>query len=210
MKRTGFITLLILSLNIVFVTHAQNNKNLLFDEINISVNRTFFNDTNTTNKYGFGIGIFHSWFSPKTLNLTFGFDYNKTNQKKDYIHAGYKTYYEYITYTINTFSFVLLFKVNFGRRIRLFFETGPCCDVVWKVNEKGKMTRYGSTGYIDRDASGFNLFDYALIAGIGIKIPVKKIVIILKTDYHYDFKNHNYVNNNYGKFVIGLKYNYSN
>ena len=76
MKRTGFITLLILSLNIVCVTHAQSNKDLLFDEIKISVNRTFFNDNNTTNKYGFGIGIFHSWFSLQKLNLTFGFEYN--------------------------------------------------------------------------------------------------------------------------------------
>ena len=93
MKRTGFIIFLILSLNIACVTQAHNNKKFFFDEVDVSVNRTFFNDNNTTNKYGFGIGIFHSWFSPKKLNLIFGVDYNKTNQKKDCIFVIHNCFY---------------------------------------------------------------------------------------------------------------------
>jgi len=56
--------------------------------------------------------------------------------------------------------------------------------------------------------------NFGLIGGIGIKIPVKKVEIIFKTDYHYGLKYlYDYqsdVYNNYGRIVIGLKYNYSN
>ncbi len=223
MKKTGFIILLILSLNIVCVTHAQNNKKFFFDEVDVSVNRTFLNDNNTTNKYGFGIGIFHSWFYPKKFNLTFGFEYNKTNQKKDCISAGRFSHYEDITYTINTISFPLLIRINFGKNIRLFFETGASLDIVCNVKRKGKMiTCYPNENNIleyeekniDNKATGFASTDFGLIGGIGIKIPVKKVEIIFKTDYHYGLKYLYYyqsdVYNNYGRIVIGLKYNYSN
>ena len=55
------------------VSNGQDSNDFFLDEFHISLNRTDLQDDNTEDRYGFGLGAYHSFMSDKKLNLIFGF-----------------------------------------------------------------------------------------------------------------------------------------
>ncbi len=197
---------------------SQSTNDFLIDEFTFSINKTLFEDDNTKNKTGFGAGLYHTFRKDKKINLIFGFEYNKTCQTKNSIYAGHYAHYEDITYTINALKIPLLLRANIGNNITGFVDLGFFGDIVLKVKEKGTYISCTPnennqlechTSEVDRKASNFAGNDYGFIAGIGLRIPVRTIELIIKTDFQlgmnklYDYMDT--VENRYVRIVFGLK-----
>ncbi len=111
-----FFSLLILLGNSLY---AQDVNELFFDEASISFNRTNLVDDNTENRNGFGLGVYHSFFADKMVNLIFGIEYNRTNQFKKSMYEGHYATATDMTYHLNMASFPLGGRLNFGKKIKV-------------------------------------------------------------------------------------------
>jgi hypothetical protein len=212
----GFIlTVFVLLCNSVL---AQDVNEYFFDEVNVSFNRTNLNNSNTENRNGFGVGLYHSFFSNDRANLTFGLEYNRTNQFKKYLYESRYTHTTDMTYNMHVVSIPVGLRINAGRKIKVFLETGFYADLMIKSRRSGMMhTNYPrDTGVVVNEVYHVNEKvklpnSVGLYAGLGIRIPVSRFELILRPDYKYGLnKLYSYrddIYNRYWRITLGFKLN---
>ena len=211
---------LILTLSFIFLstfTFAQNDSIFFFNELSVSINRTNLEDNNTNDGIGFGIGAYHTFLSQKIVNILFGFEFNQTKQFKDYMYEGHYANSTDLTYYINSLSIPLTARLNLGKQVKIFFETGFFVDLNVGARRKGTMHTYLPNENNQIVYKEFKIYDkpsilpldYGISIGIGINVPVSKFQLIIKPDYKfgikalYDYQDQIY--NRYFRIMIGMK-----
>ena len=191
----------------------------VIDEINISANRENVSDFNTSDKNGFGIGVFHSFFKERCVNLVLGIEYNKTNQLKKSVYNGHFSDIKNANYSIDNLS--IPFKLRFvkGNRIKLLFEGGGFINQIISMREKGISYDYylnpttPSTIEVSNKLQPFNSVRVGYCLGIGLQYCLTKFSIFIRPDYKrefgfgniYEINGSEPINNNYFGIALGVK-----
>ncbi len=204
------LLLILISLNQVC---GQTDTLNFFNEFTASLNRTLLNNDNTEDRLGFGLGIYHSFRTEKTISLTIGVEYNRTSQFKKYMYAGHFAHATDITYNLNSLSVPILGRLNIGNKTKFFVETGAFLDINMFAKSKGVLHTYlpnqsnqEFTFSGKADHTGLN---YGFSLGIGLRIPIAKLELIIKPDYKIGFNSYLDYNeeiaNRYVRLMIGIK-----
>lgn len=207
--------ILIISLIFFFgkVSNGQNSAKFIFNEFQISLNRTTLQNDNTEDRYGFGLGVYHSFLSDKRINILFGFEYNRTSQFKKTMDEGHFQNATDLTYNLNYLSVPVGFRFNIGSETKLFLETGGYADFLINANRTGTMYTYlpyedtETETEIDEKVKLSN--SIGLSFGLGVRIPISKFELIVKPDYKFGINKLDSENilNRYFRINIGLKLN---
>lgn len=212
--------ILIISLFFLFraESYGQVSNEYFFDEFQISFNRTTLHDNNTEDRYGFGLGAYHSFLPDRKINLVFGLEYNRTSQFKKTMYEGHFAHATDLTYNLNCFSVPVGLRLNIGSKAKLFLETGGFVDLVINSNRTGTMHNYlldenNQINYtvteIDEKAGLSNTMGVHI--GLGIRIPISKFELIVKPDYKFGinklYSNQDNIFNKYFRINVGLKIN---
>jgi len=199
-----------------FYLFGQEQKEvLIFDECNVSVNRTLMKDINNENRNGFGFGLYKSFRSQKALNIKFGFEFNRVSFLKHNLFEGHLQSSRNVSYKGNCISTPIGIRVSFGKNVKFFIETGAYADIFLSTTTEG-------TSYIlQPDSSYFGYKEitfnkstklsnsYGIFIGIGTRIPISKFEFILKPEYKFALKasesDYEEIYFRYLKFAIGIK-----
>ena len=200
------------------LSNGQDSNDFFFDEFNVSINRTTLQNDNTEDRYGFGLGAYHSFMPHKKINLVFGFEYNRTSQFKKTMYEGHFANATDLTYNLNCFSIPVGFRLNAGSKTKVFIETGGFADLVISSKRTGTIHTYlpdenNQINYneteIDEKAGLSNAVGFYF--GLGIRIPISRFELIVKPDYKFEInKLYSYqddIFNRYFRINIGLKIN---
>jgi hypothetical protein len=218
-----FTTFLLLS-SILFIYGQKDSVPLLFNEFNVSLNRTVVSDNNTKERFGFGIGIYRSILNQKKINLIFGLEYNISRQFKKKISGDRWTTYKDVEYRIQSITLPFNIRFNIGKSVKFFIDAGGFVEV--NHHAKAKGVEYTGIGYGTNyryyiipfnEARNVAIVNYGFTAGFGIRIPVKKTELIIKTDYKHGFRDlidqiypMDSMDNRYIRLIIGLRINKGN
>jgi opacity protein-like surface antigen len=210
----------IILLCLIFLTgeasKGQDSNAFFFDEFSVSVNRTNLQNDNTEDRYGFGLGAYHSFRSDKKLNIVFGVEYNRTGQFKKSMYEGHFAHTTDLTYTIHCISIPVGIRLNMGSKTKVFIETGGFTDLIIRANRKGKMHTYLPDEYnqIHNTVTDFDekvklSNSIGLYFGVGIRIPVSTYELVAKPEYKFGInKLYSYqddIFNRYFRLNVGLK-----
>ena len=213
MKYIVFIVISTVSLGLF----GQKKIDLFFDEFCVSSNKSNVYDNNTDNKYGFGLSVYHSFRSDKTMNIIFGWEYNRVSQLKNYVYEGHFSHLTDVTYNTNYLSFPLGLRLNFGTRSKLILEVGGFAD----LSTGGK--RFGTChSYIPDEnyVVTYKEFQFeekgglpslaGVYSGIGTVIPFSTVALIIKGDYKIGLKmgpgsTYEEFQSKYFRLILGLK-----
>lgn len=211
-----FIILLGLLILIGEASNGQASNVFFFDEFSASVNRTNLQNDNTEDRYGFGLGAYHSFRSDKKLNIVFGVEYNRTSQFKKSMYEGHFAHATDLTYTIHCISIPIGIRANWGSKTKVFIETGGFADFIISANRKGKMHTYlpDENNQIDNTVTDIDekvklSNSIGLYFGVGIRIPVSTYELVVKPEYKFGInKLYSYqddIFNRYFRLNVGLK-----
>jgi hypothetical protein len=193
---------------------GQDSTKFFFDEFKLSANRTMLSDYNTKDRYGFGIGLYHSFFQKKTSNIMFGLEYNLTRQFKKQMYEAHFANSSNVTYTINSISIPVGLRINIGKEIKYFAEIGGFVDLTISSNRKGTMTTNNPLDSLNRPYNySFNenaklTNTYGVYLGLGVRIPISKYELIIAPDYKlglHQLDSYYDITNSYFRINVGLK-----
>ncbi len=198
------------------LTYGQNNHQFFFNEYNVSINKTNQADDNTKDKIGFGIGMHPIIMADKKVNIKFGFEFNRTNQLKKDIYNGHNGYSTDVTFSINTFSIPAMARINFGKKIKIFFEAGGFADLNLNCSSSGTSHIYvNQNNNMVLETAKFNKnigitgLNYGIGFGTGCRIPIAKYEMIFKIDYKHGIENlSDYMESLYNRYIrisIGIE-----
>lgn len=195
---------------------AQESKDFFFNEFTVSVNRTSFQDNNTENNFGFGLGAYHLFRPAKKLNFVVGLGYNHTSQLKKSMYEGRFAHATDMTYRMNWFSISGGLRQNMGSKTKFFVEAGGFADLVLSSNRSGTITSYVldennhliyTLTAVDEKAGLSS--SVGIYVGLGIRIPLSQFELIIKPDYKFGinafYSYQNQIYNRYFRINIGLK-----
>lgn len=174
------------------ISNGQDSNSVIFDEFLISANRTVLQDRNTEDRFGFGLGVYHSFLPAKKLNIVLGLEYNRTGQFKKSMYDGHFANAANVTYSLNCVSIPLGLRANMGSKTKMFIEMGGFADLVVYSNRTGTMhefmpvvdNQYGDiVSKIDENARLSNTT--GIYFGVGVRIPISKYELVVKSDYKY-------------------------
>jgi hypothetical protein len=187
-------------------------------EVSASVNRTTFFDDNTENRFGFGAGVKYVLNPENTFTLLSGAEYNQTHQvKREVIADQWCTYTDW-TLKLHLISLFLGYRVNLGGGMRFLVENGFFVDVPYRSSQEGEKccdppdSLNQITGGCDRvlEYGGIDA-GYGLFLGVGYRIPISKVDLIIMPDYKLVFNPlNNYtdaLHNRYIRLNLILKFN---
>ncbi|KAF0131360.1 MAG: hypothetical protein FD155_1024 [Bacteroidetes bacterium] len=211
-----FIFVLGLTIILSKVTCGQNVQSFFFDEFAISANRSVNPGKAAEGLYGIGLGVYHSFRSDKKLNIITGIEYNRTSQFFESMYEGHFAHATDLIYTINCFSIPAGLRINFGTNLKVFIETGAFADLVFDSNRTGTMITYlpddnNQMTYTEKEIDQkVKLSDsFGFYLGLGIRIPVSIIELIVKPDYKFGINElYSYqeaIFSRYFRLNIGLK-----
>ncbi len=213
-----FLTTIIILIILTIQAFGQDKASFFLDEFTLSANRTNLKDSNTEDRYGFGLGAYHSFFPGKKINLIFGLEYNRTSQFKKDMYEGHFANATGLTYHINCLSVPLGIRINIGNKIKFFIETGGYADLIVYSNRKGTLHTFSvdennllvdEESQINEKANLSNAFGAYL--GVGVRIPISKYELIIKPDYKFGinalYSYQDQIFNRYLRLAIGLKIN---
>lgn len=169
----------------------------IFNEFNVSINRSNLENSNTADRYGFGVSLARVGMKEKHFNFVFGFEYNLTRQYKKRMYEGHFASSSDIEYTINHLSVPFACRYNIGNKTRFFLEAGVFMDLL--INSKRSGTMHTSLPdqnnhivykeFTFKEKSGLAPFNYGPSAGLGFRLPFKNKELILKADYRFGLMN---------------------
>ena len=210
-----FVLLIIMSAQIV-TSVGQEPIDIFFDEISGSMNRSSVHDQNTEDRYGFGLGVYHSFMSDKRVNIAFGREFNQISQFKKHVPGGHYYHNYDVTYISRYISFPLSCRYNIGQKIKLFIEGGAFADLA--VGGRHHGTQHSiipeengqfKTTIIDFDHRGGLPSSYGVFGGIGVKVPLSRFQIIIRPEYKIGLNewliNYQEYYNKYFRLSIGIK-----
>lgn len=191
----------LLFVSFVFICSLSFGKNdsipFIFNEFNVSINRTNLATSNTEDRYGFGLSVARVGMKEKCFNVVFGFEYNLTRQYKKLMYEGHFASSSDIEYSINHLSVPFVCRYNLGNKTRFFLEAGIFMDLL--INSKRSGTMYTSLPdqnnaivykeFTFKEKAGLAPFNYGPSAGVGLCLPFKNKELILKADYKYGLRN---------------------
>lgn len=211
----GLLFLILISVSNSF--YGQDVNEWFFDEADISFNRTNVADSNTENRNGFGIGVYHSFFPEDRVNLIFGVEYNRTNQFKRSMYEGHYATATDLSYHLNLASFPVGARLNFGNKFKVFIEAGGYADLMIKSIRVGTMHTYfpdnngqvvDKTFPIDEKAKLSSIV--GVYSGLGIRIPVSSFEVVIKGDYKLGLQDlYSYIDtitNTHWRVSIGIRH----
>ncbi|MCL2289431.1 MAG: PorT family protein, partial [Bacteroidetes bacterium] len=178
-------------------TGAQESQKKHFSpEFKLSFN---FPNKTLLGGYGFGAGVHNAFFNQKRWNLIIGLEYNVVFRNMVFLLDDVGGHYHYIGIPINV-------RVNFGKKVKFFIEAGAFFDPL--VLEKRKP--------IEKDISTTEKTiyvynpDFGISGGVGLRIPVKKYEILIKSDYKSGMRHlfdYSFITrfNSYWRFAVGFK-----
>ncbi|PIQ25220.1 MAG: hypothetical protein COW63_18975 [Bacteroidetes bacterium CG18_big_fil_WC_8_21_14_2_50_41_14] len=197
--------------------YGQQDSALLFNEFRVSINSNGSFTPNTNEKFGFGVGAYHTLKANEMIDALFGFEYNQTSQYLYSMYEGHVANSTDLTYTFHSFSIPITARTTVGRKVKFFVDSGAFVDFILAANRKGTMHTYspdenGQVVYREFDFServkvSFPIFGVSV--GIGIKIPLLKHEFLVRTEYKYGInaisKGMDSMYNRYYRFSIGYK-----
>jgi hypothetical protein len=191
MKAVIFCIILLLAAPVFGQEEEKVKRPFPFDEFSISVNRTNMTSSKLQNRFGCGAGMYHSSTLSKQWNYLLGLEYNYTSLFADLISDGPRYHEENITFHIHTISLMpAAFRFNMGKNIKYFLESGLLLGVSI-ANKKGEAysmnplpTPENPDQYVSTKPEGGIGLNGNLFLGIGMRIPVKGIEWVIKTDYN--------------------------
>lgn len=199
---------------------GQEPIDLFFDEFCISFNRSNVQNNNTDDRYGFGLGVYHTFRSENRINIIFGWEYNRTSQFKKVIYGGHYYHKTNVTYLTNYLSFPLGFRFNIGSKTRLYFEAGGFADLAtggkyfgtqhtYTPDENNRPT-YKETQF---ERKGGVPSSFGVYCGIGIIVPISRFELLLSPDYKIGLNelksstSRQEFQNKYFRLLLGLRIN---
>jgi len=217
MNRKWYISIFLILIPLCNSLYGQDVNELFFDEASISFNRTILQDENTENRNGFGLGVYHSFFAKKTVNLTFGLEYNRTNQFKGYMYEGHYAHATDLTYHLNMASFPVGVRFNIGYYFKVFIEAGAYADMMIKSTRKGIMHTYlpdENNQIVYKDYPIDEKADLSSVIGVytglGVRIPFSAFELVIKSDYRYGLNDlYSYMDsiyNTYWRISLGIRH----
>jgi len=187
------------------------------NEFGISANRTIIKNDNISDRYGFGIGAYHSFLPDKMINVIVGMEYNRTSFVVSNIHGGHFYHYTDLTYHINYISIPLGLRINMGKKVKFFIETGGYADLIISSNRKGTIHTYypdSSNLVVSKDSQINEKAGYSsstgVYFGVGLRIPISKYELIIKPDCKLGlnlYLNRDEVYSRYVRLTAGFKIN---
>jgi len=194
--KNRLLLLIILSAT-AFSIFAQGSQRKHFSpEIKISYNlqiNTLFGGN------GFGVSVHNAFFNQNRFNLVVGLEYNAVFFKIYFLESDFVPQLHFVGIPVNA-------RVNFGKNVKFFIEAGVFFDPV--VLEKQiflekENSKTEKTVYMYKP-------DFGLSGGIGLRIPVKKYELLIKSDYKWGMGSlvqfcpaARY--NKYWRFAVGFK-----
>ncbi|MCL2291064.1 MAG: hypothetical protein FWC34_10275 [Bacteroidetes bacterium] len=147
--------------------------------------------------FGFGVGISNAFFNQKRCNLIVGLEYNGLFRQPSFAQE-FESFYNFIGIPVNV-------RVNFGKKVKFFIEAGAFFEPV--VFEKRKFTEKGTI--IERETIVYKP-DFGISGGVGLRIPVKKYEILIKSDYKWGLRStfdRSFIAsyNQYWRLAVGFK-----
>jgi hypothetical protein len=206
---------LILSFSTLIISSAifsQDQPGFSLDEISVSLNRTDVENDNTEDRFGFGAGIYHLFLEEKSLNVLIGLEYNYTAQYKKYGYSSHFSHSEDMTYHINSLSVPIGLRVNIGKKTKYFIEAGGFGDFTLYSSEKGTGysyppdSNYHYTEFQIDEKAGLDS-SFGVYLGLGVRIPVSKFDLVIKSDYKVGLNEINYGPEMYLRYIrlmVGL------
>ncbi len=211
---------LIVLLGLIFlfgeVSKGQERDDFFFHEFQVSLNRTTIENSNTEDRFGFGLGAYHTFMAEKKISLVFGLEFNRTRQFRKSMYQGHFANATDLTYTLNYISIPIGIKANVGSKTKVFVEAGGFADLLINAHRTGTMHTYlpdenNQMSYRKTDidekvrlSNGIGLY-----LGIGIRIPVSKFELVIKPDYKFGInKLYSYqddIYNRYFRLNVGVK-----
>jgi len=196
---------------------AAKKFSMAANEFSFSVNYTTLKKTGAEDRLGFGLGVYHCFMNQRRVNIIWGLEFNLTNQYWDHMYVSrFSTDYD-ATLAMGSLSAPLAARINFGKKIKFFIEPGTFLDIPIFTYSKGTNITYKfgqnmQTYTIDTTAykgKGAYFLNFGFSFGIGLRIPVKKYELFIKSDYKYGFNKGNYgyeeISNSYLRLMLGFK-----
>lgn len=210
--------ILIISLFLAFCIQSagQDSVGFFLDEFQISLNRTTLQDDNTEDRFGIGLGAYHSFLADKRINILFGLEYNRTNQFKKDMYEGHFATATNVTYNLNCVSIPVGARLHVGNKLKLFAEVGGFADLMINSQRKGTMHTYlPDENYLitysqaDFKTNAGLSNSYGFYFGLGVRVPLSKFELIVKPEYKCSLNElYSYQDNIYSKYFkmnVGLK-----
>lgn len=211
-----FLAVFLSILLIPFNSIGQNDKSpLFFNELTISVNRTFVEDENTMDRFGFGIGVFRSWVDSSWFNVLMGISYNKTSQLKFEVYNGRYSHISDVTYNLHSITVPLIARLNIGNSAKFFVEPGVFMELVVGASREGTFhTAISGQDYttsVHKERINLSGLNGGYLLGLGSIVPVKKHELIFKLEYQSAIKfledNQESIFNRYARISVGIRKN---
>lgn len=189
---------------------------IFFNEFTASLNMTMVQNSNTSSGIGGGFGIYRSWRNDKIVNIVHGLEYNYSAQTKDRVYEGSSyAFYNDIHYRMHNISVPVLVRFTFGERVKLFAETGGFMEFGLGSKRKGVYKTTDADGLPTNlnvhEEANLNYFNYGFSAGVGTRIPVRGIDLLIKIDYKFGVRDlyrfDEKVYNRYLRFSFGVNLN---
>lgn len=201
-----FLFILILCCCFSASSQEEKSRRTAF-EISLSANRSNVADENTKDRFGGGVELLCSFFDRRRINLVAGLGYDLTGQfKKSVFFGGHGPYSSYkdVTAYIHNLSIPISVRANFGKKIKFFPEIGLFPTIIVGSSQKGTGGDSESTGrLIDLPRSQH----FGATFGLGLKIPMNKIALIVKADYKWIFAySADEIDNRYYRLSIGISF----
>ncbi len=215
MKKVYLLTIVLLASSLLY---SQNNSPLFFDEFSTSLNKSNLDNRISEEGFGFGFGVYKNILLEKLVNLVPGFEFNRSVQYFEYMSSGHYGNYTDVTVCVNTLSFPVNARINFGHKFKFFLEGGVFLDFTLGNKRKG-MSHFYQPGTGEPPDEGFPFEDklnleginYGLSMGLGISIPVSGISLIIKPDYKFGvralYSYQDSVFNRYFRLSVAIKLN---
>ena len=165
--------LIIFFLGVTFSIFAQNSeKHTQFSpEFKVSFNMDF--SSFIGGNYGFGVGLYNAFYNQKRCNLIVGLEYNAVYFSAFLLERDYYTpFYYYIGIPVSC-------RVNMGKKVKFFIEAGAFFDplvIEKRIPFEKDVSTTDKTVYLNHP-------DFGFFGGVGLRIPVKKYEILIKSDY---------------------------
>ncbi len=160
----------------------------------LSVNRTTLYDDNTENRSGFGAGVNFFYNSDKRFSMLTGIEYNYTRQFKYEFEEGRWCQSSDWDISMHLISLPVGFRYRPGSRKKFLLESGVFVDIPFKSTNTGEMCCYSPDfqnpgnmigGCRQVTESGRISPGFGVYAGVGYRIPISKVDLILMPDYKF-------------------------
>ncbi len=212
----SIIVTFLIPLSFLTAYAQKDTTSFFFNEFDLTLNRTNLINDNTKDRFGFGLGAFRSMMEPKKVNLIFGVEYNLTSQLKKSIYMGHFAHATDVEYTIHNLSIPLNFRYNIGNKVKFFLQIGTFVDLIISSSRKGIMHTYLPDQnnkivykkFSFKEKAGLRNLNYGFSGGIGLRIPITKMELTIKTGYNLGLNNlsvDDNVYNRYFRLTVGLK-----